>query len=218
MATGLGAIFAEFFNSALAWAASHGARVILIILAATIANAFIKAALSRRKIMPVLDNFPRPAYKGVLGIPPLGSSEFDEARKQRIATLIKTANNILRSLVWIVALIMILPEFGVNIAPILASLGLAGLAVGMAAKDILTDFIAGAFIIFEGGYNIGDEVEIAGFSGEIVEISLRRTILKNKDGVVCAVPNREVKLIKKFLGRKKEVEQEGKVKIISKIK
>ncbi len=160
----------------------------------------------------MLDNITGPSYKGILK----PEVVLGEAQKQRIATIIKTSNNALQSLVWIVAVIMILPEFGINVAPILASLGLVGLAVGMAAKDILTDFIAGVFIIFEGGYNIGDEVEIAGFSGKVLEISLRRTILRNDDGVICAVPNREVKSIKKFRGRKKEVEKESKIKLIIK--
>jgi len=204
-----GTVFAGIFNSIFEWVGNHGVRVFLIIAAAAIAGALIRSALSRRKIMPMLDNIASPSYKGILK----KDAVLGEAQKQRIATIIKTANNILQSLVWIIAAIMILPEFGINVAPILASLGLAGLAVGMAAKDILTDFIAGIFIIFEGGYNIGDEVEIAGFSGKILEISLRRTILRNDDGVVCAVPNREVKLIKKFGGRKKEVEKESKIKL-----
>jgi len=218
MGINLGQIFTDIFNATLLWAGHHGVRVVLIVLAAAASAALVKATLSRRKIMPVLDNLPHPAYKykKVFGAPFFRQTALAEARKQRIATLIKTTNNILRSLIWIVAAIAILPEFGVNITPILASLGLAGLAIGMAAKDILTDFIAGAFIIFEGGYNIGDEVEIAGFSGEVLEISLRRTVLRGGDGVICAVPNREVKLIKKFDGRKKEVEQEDKVKITNK--
>lgn len=204
-----GTVFAGIFNSIFEWVGNHGVRVFLIIAAAAIAGALIRSTLSRRKIMPMLDNIASPSYKGILK----KDAVLGEAQKQRIATIIKTANNILQSLVWIIAVIMILPEFGINVAPILASLGLAGLAVGMAAKDILTDFIAGIFIIFEGGYNIGDEVEIAGFSGKILEISLRRTILRNDGGVICAVPNREVKLIKKFGGRKKEVEKESKIKL-----
>ncbi|MFZ3099669.1 MAG: mechanosensitive ion channel domain-containing protein [Minisyncoccales bacterium] len=220
MEIGVGKIFADIFNAALIWVGHHGVRVILILLAAAAASALVKTILSRRKIMPVLDNLPHPAYKykKVFGASFFRQTALAEVRKQRIATLIKTTNNILRSLIWIVAAIAILPEFGVNITPILASLGLAGLAIGMAAKDIITDFIAGSFIILEGGYNIGDKVEIAGFSGKVLEISLRRTILRGEDGVICAVPNREVKLIKKFDGREKEVEQEDKVKITNKSK
>jgi small conductance mechanosensitive channel len=207
-----GAFFANIFGSLLTWVGHHGAKVFLIVAAAATAGFLIRSALSRRKIMPMLDNITGSSYKGIL------KSEvfLSGAQKQRIATIIKTSNNALQSLVWIVAAIMILPEFGINVAPILASLGLVGLAVGMAAKDILTDFIAGVFIIFEGGYNIGDEVEIAGFSGKVLEISLRRTILQNDDGVICAVPNREVKSIKKLRGRKKEVEKESRIKLIIK--
>jgi small conductance mechanosensitive channel len=220
MEVGLGEIFTDIFNAMLIWTGHHGVRVVLIVLAAAAAAALVKTILSRRKIMPVLDNLPHPAYKykKVFGASFFRQTALAEARKQRIATLIKTTNNILRSLIWIVAAIAILPEFGVNITPILASLGLAGLAIGMAAKDILTDFIAGSLNILDGGYNIADNVDNARFSGEVLEISLRRTILRGEDGVVCAVPNREVKLIKKFDGREKEVEQEDKVKITNKSK
>jgi small conductance mechanosensitive channel len=96
--------------------------------------------------------------------------------------------------------VTILPEFGVNVAPILAGLGLAGLAVGMAAKDILSDFIAGFFIIIEGEYNIGDEIEIAGAAGRVLDMSLRRTVLRDANGSTHIVPNREIKLIKRFAG------------------
>jgi small-conductance mechanosensitive channel len=105
-----------------------------------------------------------------------------------------------------VAIITVLPEFGVNVAPILAGLGLVGLAVGMAAKDILTDFIAGFFIIIEGEYNIGDKVKIAGVTGKVMEVSLRRTILEGKGASIHIVPNREIKLIKRFAGKKITVE------------
>lgn len=202
--------FADILGSILKWLGSHGVRIFLIIIAAVGAGYLIKKSLSRKKIMPLLDNIVRPAYKSISREP---SGGLDETQKQRIATIVKTANNALQSLVWIIAIVMILPEFGVNIAPILASLGLVGLAVGMAARDIITDFIAGIFIIFEGGYNIGDDIEIAGFAGVVQEISLRRTILRAADGTICAVPNREVKLIRNFGGRKKQVEQEGKIKL-----
>ncbi len=211
-------IFGNIFGSLAIWIAQHGVRVFLIIFAAIVVGALAKTALSRKKIMPALDNIARSSYKGVLGRISPRESSMGEAQKQRIATILKAANNTLLALVWMIAIIMLLPEFGINIAPILASLGLVGLAVGMAAKDILTDFIAGIFIIFEGGYNIGDDVEIAGFFGKVLEISLRRTMLQNAEGVVCAIPNREVKLIKRFAGRKKEVEKENKVKITTKEK
>ena len=100
---------------------------------------------------------------------------------------------------------MLLPEFGINVAPVLAGLGLAGLAIGMAAKDVLADFLAGLFIIIEGEYNIGDKVKIAGVIGRVSGISFRRTILRSRDGSIHIIPNREIKLIKRFVESGKEL-------------
>ncbi len=92
---------------------------------------------------------------------------------------------------------MILPEFGINTAPILASLGVAGLAIGMAAKDIVSDFIAGLFIIMENQYRLGDKVKVAGLEGKVKEITLRRTILESEDGSTHSIPNSKVAVVSK---------------------
>ncbi|MFZ3100087.1 MAG: hypothetical protein WA103_02530, partial [Minisyncoccales bacterium] len=63
MEVGLGEIFTDIFNAMLIWTGHHGVRVVLIVLAAAAAAALVKTILSRRKIMPVLDNLPHPAYK-----------------------------------------------------------------------------------------------------------------------------------------------------------
>jgi Small-conductance mechanosensitive channel len=117
--------------------------------------------------------------------------------------VVKALNNTLSAAVWAIAVITVFPEFGVNLGPILAGLGLAGLAVGMAAKDMLTDFIAGFFIIIEGEYSIGDKVKIRRSYRKSYGVSLRRTILQGSGGSIHIVPNREIKLIKRFAGRKK---------------
>jgi small conductance mechanosensitive channel len=175
---------------------NHGARVLSIIVFAAISDGLVRAALSRKRFLPVLDNIPQPKYKNIIG----------DSQKRRIRTIFKALKDALSFLIWGIALITALPEFGFNLAPILAGLGLAGLAVGMAAKDLLTDFISGLFIVIEGEYNIGDKVKIAGVTGKVLRISLRRTILEGKNGSIHIIPNREIKLIKRFAGRKTNVE------------
>ncbi|MDP1538616.1 MAG: mechanosensitive ion channel, partial [bacterium] len=89
------------------------------------------------------------------------------------------------------------PELGVNIAPILAGLGLMGLAVGMAARDIISDFISGLFILLEGQYYVDDKVKISGIEGVVKEITLRRTIIRDDTGVLHSFPNSQIKLVSK---------------------
>lgn len=119
----------------------------------------------------------------------------DKAEEKRIKTLMGVLGGASRFIIWIMAILMILPEFKINIAPILAGVGLVGLAVSMAAKDIISDFIAGLFIILEDQYAVGDKVKIGEFEGKVKEITLRRTIIENEDGVLHLIPNSQIKIV-----------------------
>jgi len=92
----------------------------------------------------------------------------------------------------IVAVITILPEVGVNIAPLIAAIGIGGLAIAFAAQSLVRDFISGFFIILEDQYRVGDVVSIAGTAGAVEEIGLRRTVLRDVEAHVHSVPNGQV--------------------------
>ena len=185
-------IIKAVFDSIGHWFVGHGPRVFSIIVFAAILDLMVRTALSRKRFLPSIDNIPRPKYKNIIG----------ESQKRRIRTVLKALKDALSFMIWGIAVITALPEFGFNLAPILAGLGVAGVAVGMAAKDLLTDFISGLFIVIEGEYNIGDKIKIAGVTGTVLGISLRRTILQGSNGSIHIIPNREIKLIKRFAGRK----------------
>ena len=97
-------------------------------------------------------------------------------------------------IILIVAVITILPEFGVNILPLITFIGVGGLAIAFAAQSLVRDFIAGFFILMEDHYRIGDVVSIAGVAGVVEDIALRRTVLRDLDGNVHSVPNGKVEL------------------------
>ena len=99
--------------------------------------------------------------------------------------------------IWVVAILMILSELNVNIGPLLAGAGILGLAIGMASRDIISDFLSGFFIILENRYQVGDQVKIAGVEGRVTGISLRRTLLKDKTGKIHFIPNGQVKITSK---------------------
>ena len=96
--------------------------------------------------------------------------------------------------VWIVAFLLALSELGVNIAPVLASVGVAGLAVGFAAQNIIRDYLHGFFVIMEDWYRVGEVAVVAGIGGLVVEISLRRTVLRDLDGAMHVIPNSKIEL------------------------
>lgn len=171
--------FLSFLPSLTSWLIAHGIKIALILIVTILINRFLKVFIRKTVKKQIKDNIPR------------------EEERKRIETLISVFEGTFKFIVWIVAVLMILPEFGVNTAPILAGLGVAGLAIGMAAKGIVSDFISGLFIIMENQYHIGDKVKIAGLEGEVKEITLRRTILKSEDGSIHSVPNSKVVIVSK---------------------
>jgi small-conductance mechanosensitive channel len=119
----------------------------------------------------------------------------DEAEiRQRIDTLSSILVKIAGILILIVAVITILPEFGINITTLIAAIGVGGLAIAFAAQSLIRDFIAGFFILLEDQYGIGDVVSIAGIAGVVEDITLRRTVLRDLDANVHSVPNGKVEL------------------------
>ena len=107
-------------------------------------------------------------------------------------TIGKLITNLIRVVVWFTIIIMILDEFGVQIAPILASAGVLGLAVGFGAQSMVKDFLAGFFFIVEDAYNEGDVVEINGFWGTVEKMGLRATHIKSWKGIVKIVTNGDI--------------------------
>jgi small-conductance mechanosensitive channel len=122
------------------------------------------------------------------------AGEPDTEIKKRTDTLSSILVTITGIIILIIAVITILPEFGVNIATLIAGIGVGGLAIAFAAQNLVRDFISGFFILFEDQYRVGDVVTIAGISGVVEDISLRRTILRDLDAKVHSVPNGKVEI------------------------
>lgn len=120
------------------------------------------------------------------------------SHKERIKTLVTVFSGTVRFLISILALLLILPEFGINIAALLAGISVFGLAISLAAQNIVTDFLSGVFIILEDQYIIGDKVKVAGIEGVVKEMSLRRTIIEDEQGTVHYIPNGQIKGVAKI--------------------
>lgn len=109
--------------------------------------------------------------------------------KQRQDTLVDISRSIFGMLVWIVAIAAIVTELGINLAPLLTGAGLIGLALSFSARDLIMDFANGIFIISENQYRVGDVVQLGQVKGQVTDISLRATTLRDLDGTVHHVPN-----------------------------
>jgi len=118
---------------------------------------------------------------------------------QRFQTINSLIVNASQTIIGFIALLLILTEIGINIAPLLAGAGIAGLAIGFGARTLVADFIAGFFIIFENQFNVGDWVKIANQEGEVAKISLRTVTLKDKEKKISyIIPNSTITTVVKY--------------------
>ena len=113
-------------------------------------------------------------------------------RKQRAETMGSLLKSIVTGVVAAIVVTMILSALGVNIAPIIASAGIIGLAIGFGAQSLVTDFLSGVFMIFEDQYGVGDVVDLGEAVGTVEAVSLRVTRLRAVDGTVWYVRNGEI--------------------------
>jgi small-conductance mechanosensitive channel len=114
--------------------------------------------------------------------------------QKRIDTLDGLGGRVTRFFVIVIAGIMVLSALSLDIGPAIAGLGVVGIAVGFGAQSLVRDYLNGALILVENQYSKGDVVSIAGVSGAVEDFSLRRTTLRDLDGVVHTVPNGEIRV------------------------
>jgi small conductance mechanosensitive channel len=114
--------------------------------------------------------------------------------KKRMETLDQLGGTVIRFFVIVIALLMILGTFGLDIGPAVAGLGVVGVAVGFGAQSLVRDYLNGSLILIENQFSRGDVVSVAGVTGTVEDFSLRRTTLRDLDGVVHTVPNGEIKV------------------------
>jgi small conductance mechanosensitive channel len=109
--------------------------------------------------------------------------------ENRASTIISVLSKLTSACIWIIALVMALAELGQHIEPLLAGLGIAGIAVGFGAQTLIKDWLGGLFILMEDQLRIGDAVTINGVGGSVEEINLRTTVLRGETGAVFIIAN-----------------------------
>jgi len=148
------------------------------------------AVVLRWLLHKVVDRIANRAEKGVL--PERAESAVAARRKQRAATMAGVLKSIVTFVVVAVVGTMILSEIGVDIAPIIASAGIIGIALGFGAQSLVKDFLAGIFIFIEDQYGVGDVVDLGEAIGTVEVVTLRMTRLRDINGTVWYVPNGEI--------------------------
>jgi small conductance mechanosensitive channel len=147
-------------------------RVVLILLVAWIAAKVLHKAIARL----LIDRNP----------------ERIRLQPRRVQTVGKLLNNTVSYCLYFVAFLLILGEFNISLAPLLAGAGIVGLAIGFGAQSLVKDVISGLFIILEDPFGVGDEVKIGAYKGKVEMIGLRTTRIRSWTGEVFIIPNGQI--------------------------
>jgi small conductance mechanosensitive channel len=150
-------------------------RVLLILVIAWIALKIIRRLLRKMEQRLLRDQ--------------QGEDETPTEQAKRVETLIRLVRQGVVIVVWVIVLLVILRELGVDIAPILASAGILGLAVGFGAQNLVRDVISGFFMILENQVRVGDVAIINGTGGLVENVNFRTIVLRDLSGVVHVFPN-----------------------------
>jgi len=148
-------------------------------VAATIVGVLLMALVLRYIVNRLLRGF----FVGVSGRAP------SVEERRRVETVGKVTRHTSSALIMVVAVLVMLNQLGISIAPILGAAGVVGIAVGFGAQSLVKDIFAGFFLLVENQIRVGDVVEIAGKSGVVEQLSLRRTKLRSYDGSVHYISN-----------------------------
>ncbi len=160
------------------WAITSGLRIVLILIGLMIATRVAKFFIGKTIR---------------LAVRPRGDSAMHTLMaSKRQTTLISLFQAVSSIALFVIAVVMIFDELGFAVAPILASAGIVGVAVGFGAQSLVKDIITGAFIIMEAQFSVGDVVKIGDLAGGVEEINLRTIVLRGADGGVHIIPNGEI--------------------------
>ena len=170
--TAAGALVLAFLRALSRWAIAHGFNVVIIVAGGWAATRAAKAAIGR--------------LQHTLG---RGAALTDLEWQRRAATLGGILTSLVTASVAFVAILMLLRELSIDVMPILTGAGIAGLAIGFGAQNLVRDVISGFFLILEDQVRVGDLARINGVAGTVEQINLRTIVIRDMEGAVHVFPN-----------------------------
>jgi moderate conductance mechanosensitive channel len=175
-------------------------RILLIILVALIVRWIAHRAISRLIRRTVKVSFAGALPKSVesalpdafRATPRPDEINYPERRRQRAEAIGSVLKSFTSATIFSIALLMIMAELGIDLGPLLASAGIAGIALGFGAQTLVKDIIAGLFMLLEDQYGVGDSVDLGEASGVVESVGLRITSIRDNRGVLWHVRNGEI--------------------------
>jgi moderate conductance mechanosensitive channel len=161
------------------WLNTHGSRIGLILLLTAVSLVGLGIAGSKAIFTVVVRS---------------SAGQADEEVHKRVDTLSKVLITAGQVFIIVIAGLIVLSDFYPNLTPLIAGASVVGVALGFGAQALVKDLISGFFVVMENQYRVGDVVKLADVSGLVTEISLRRTVIRDMDGVVHSIPNGEIKV------------------------
>jgi small-conductance mechanosensitive channel len=172
----------EQTRNILEWLSGAPLRIVIVLVAAWISYSIGHRAIDRAvNKLATADLIPGPG--------------FAKRQAERARTTGSVLNSILKAVVWIIAIGMILGEFGFNLGPVIASAGVIGVAIGLGAQTLVRDILSGIFMLIEDQYGVGDQIKVLEIEGVVEKVGLRITTIRDKDEVLWYVRNGEILII-----------------------
>lgn len=168
------------------WLITRPLVAFIVIVVAALLNRWL-----RKLVTAVITKFTMPPTMAVDALERIGVTSFspDPRDATRTRTLCAVARASVSTLIWTIAVLIALGAFNINLGPLLAGAGIAGIAVGLGAQSLVRDCIAGFFILLEDQCGVGDEVDLSTVSGTVEALTLRSTQVRAVDGTLWTVPN-----------------------------
>jgi small-conductance mechanosensitive channel len=172
----------EQTQNILEWLSGSPLRIFTVLVAAWISHSIGHRAIDRAiNKLATADLKPGPG--------------FAKRQSERARTTGSVLNSILKAVIWIIALGMILGEFGFNLGPVIASAGVIGVAIGLGAQTLVRDILSGIFMLIEDQYGVGDQIKVLDIEGVVEKVGLRITTIRDKKDVLWYVRNGEILVI-----------------------
>ncbi|EST35445.1 hypothetical protein N566_17675 [Streptomycetaceae bacterium MP113-05] len=167
-----------------------GIRIALILVVACVLNFLLRRSISRFIRRMNRNSEAEASGNALRGL--LVNAERRRQRSEAVGSVLRSVSSLL---IMGTAVLVVLSTLGIDLAPLLASAGVAGIALGFGARNLVTDVLTGMFMLLEDQYGVGDRVDAGEATGTVLEIGLRVTKLRGDDGEIWYVRNGEIKRV-----------------------
>ena len=172
----------EQTRNALEWFSGAPVRIISVLMAAWIFRVIGSRAITRAvNKLATADLKPGPGVA--------------KRQAERARTTGSVLSSILNAVIWVIAIAMVLGEFGFNLGPVIASAGVIGVAIGLGEQTLVRDILSGIFMLIEDQYGVGDQVSVLDIDGRVEKVGLRITTVRDKKGSLWYIRNGEILVV-----------------------